>query len=127
MAARLYIISGAAGAGKTELLKMIQSQVAFKAVIAPKYSNRPERKGFDDITHVDQITDEEYTFVYPMNNYIYGIKPEEIMNLLGQGHNVFIILSDLRIVEEVKQLFGSLAISLYIYRNLTAEDLKKNP
>lgn len=126
MSARLYIISGSSGSGKTELLSLIQNQATFKAVVAPKYSNRDERKGeFDDIRHVDRINDEEYTFVYPMNNYTYGIKAEEIADLLGQGYNVFIVLSDLRIVEELKQFFGSIAVSLYIYRNLSPDQLKK--
>ena len=126
MSARLYIISGSSGSGKTELLSLIQNQATFKAVVAPKYSTRSERKGeFDDIRHVDGINDEEYTFVYPMNNYTYGIKAEEITDLIGQGYNVFIILSDLRIVEEVKQFFGSIAVSLYIFRNLSADQLEK--
>jgi guanylate kinase len=126
MSPRLYIISGSAGSGKTELLSLIKNQTTFKAVVAPKYSTRDERKGkFDDIRHVDRINDEDYTFVYPMNNYTYGIKAEEIADLLGQGCNVFIILSDLRIVEEVKHFFGSIAVSLYIYRNLSTYQLKK--
>lgn len=126
MSARLYIISGSSGSGKTELLDLIQNQATSKAVLAPKYSTRNERKGeFDDIRHVDRINDEEYTFVYPMNNYTYGIKAEEITDLLGRGYNVFIILSDLRIVEEVKQFFGSIAVSLYIFRNLSSDQLEK--
>lgn len=126
MSVRLYIISGASGSGKTILLNLIQNKTNFKAVVAPKYSTRPERKGeFDDIKHVDQINDEEYTFVYPMNDKIYGIKAKEIMDFLGQGYNVFIILSDLRIVEEVIKFFGGLAVSLYVYRNLSATQLKK--
>lgn len=126
MSARLCIISGSSGSGKTELLGLIQNQATFKAVLAPKYSTRDERNGeFDDIRHVDRINDEEYTFVYPMNNYTYGIKAEEITDLLGRGYNVFIILSDLRIVEEVKQFFGSIAVSLYIFRNLSADQLEK--
>lgn len=126
MPTRLYIISGASGSGKTTLLDLIQNKATFRAVVAPKYSTRPERKvKFDDIIHVEQINDAEYTFVYTMNNYIYGIRPEEIMDLLGQGYNVFIILSDLRIVEDVKHFFGSLALRLYIYRNLSAGQLKK--
>lgn len=126
MSARLYMISGHSGSGKTSLLSLLQNQDVFKAVVAPKYSTRPERKDeFDDIKHVDTINHEEYTFVYPMNNYTYGIKAEEIAEILGQGNNVFIILSDLRIVDEVKQFFGSIAVSLYIYRNLSAHQLKK--
>lgn len=126
MSARFYIISGSSGSGKTVLLDLIQNQCTFKAVIAPKYSTRSERKGeFDDIKHVAQINDEEYTFVYPMNNYIYGIRAGEVMDIIGQGYNVFIVLSDLRIVEEVKQFFGSIAVSLYIYRNLSPAQLGK--
>lgn len=126
MSARLYIISGAAGSGKSSLLHLIEEQAPFKAAISPKYSTRPKRKKeFDDIEHIKRINDKNYTFVYPMNNYIYGIKAGKIIDLLGQGYNVFIILSDLRIVEEVKQFFGSLAVNLYIYRNLSAAQLKK--
>lgn len=125
MSARLYIISGSPCSGKTELLGLIQSQATFNAHIAPKYSTRDERGGeFDDIEHVETITDKDYTFVYPRYDELYGIKAEEIAGLLRAGCNVFIILSDLRIMEEVKQFFGSLSVSLYIYRNLTDDQLE---
>jgi predicted ATPase len=35
MSPRLYIISGSAGSGKTELLSLIKNQTTFKAVVAP--------------------------------------------------------------------------------------------
>lgn len=126
MSASLYIISGASGSGKTLLLSLIDKQKNFKMVVAPKYSTRLRRKNdFDDIVHVDEINDEDYTFVYPMNNFVYGIKANEITKLLLNDYNIFIILSDLRVVQEVKQFFGSLAVSLYIYRNLTPSQLSK--
>jgi guanylate kinase len=126
MSARLYIISGSPCSGKTELLRLIQNQATFNAYIAPKYSTRDERGGkFDDIKHVNKINDKDYTFVYPRYHDLYGIKAEEITNILIQGYNVFIILSDLRIVEELKQFFGSLSVSLYIYRNLTDDQLER--
>lgn len=126
MAPRLFIISGSAGSGKSLLLKTIQSQSIFPAATAPKYSTRPERVNeFDDTKHVNQINDEEYTFVYPLQTHVYGIKAEEITALLAQGYNVFVALSDLRVVEEVKRYFGSLAVSLYIYRNLSSRQLRQ--
>ena len=126
MAPRLYIISGSAGSGKSLLLKSIANQPTFKAAIAPKYSTRPQRVNeFDDTNHVSEINDEEYTFVYPLQTHVYAIKAEEITARLAQGYNVFVALSDLRLVEEVKRYFGSLAVSFYIYRNLSSRQLRQ--
>lgn len=56
MSDRLYIISGESGSGKTILLNLIQNKTTFKAVVTPKYSTRPERKGeFDDIKRVTRV------------------------------------------------------------------------
>lgn len=126
MAPRLYIISGSAGSGKSLLLQTISSDPSLNGTIAPKYSTRPRRiNQFDDTEHVAQINDEEYTFVYPLQTNIYGIKADEVTALLARGYNVFVALSDLRVVEEVKHYFGSLAVSLYIYRNLSSSQLRQ--
>ena len=107
-------------------MKSIANQPTFKAAIAPKYSTRPQRVNeFDDTNHVSEINDEEYTFVYPLQTSVYAIKAEEITARLAQGYNVFVALSDLRLVEEVKRYFGSLAVKFYIYRNLSSRQLRQ--
>jgi guanylate kinase len=60
-----------------------------------------------------------------MNEHIYGIKASEVASVLAADCDAFVIISDLRIVAEVQRFFGSLAISLFVYRNLSGSQLKK--
>jgi guanylate kinase len=125
MVSRIYILSGGSGSGKTELLNsMLKSRPEF-AITPPKYSNREKRNKDDDINTIslDDFNDRAYTFVYSMNNNIYGFKAAEIIDCLKQGKSVFIIISDLRIIEEFKQHFGSLVSVIYIFRNISEDEL----
>lgn len=125
MPARIYVLSGGPGSGKTELLNMIRSDETLLPIIPPKYSDRLQRDPFDDIITVsssDDFNEEQYTFVYSMNNKIYGFKAEDIINCLKQGRNVFFIMSDIRVIDEIKKYFGAYVSVVYVFRNMTDEE-----
>ena len=82
------------------------------------------RVGFDDIRHVRSVDDAKYTFVYPMNEHTYGIRAEDIVSVLSRGKDAFVIVSDLRTVAAIKRHFGILAVSLFVFRNLSGSQLK---
>lgn len=127
MANRIYILSGGSGAGKTVLLNAMLSNNPKSAVTPPKYSDRKKRNPNDDINTItlDDFNNGAYTFVYSMNNNIYGFKATEIIECLEKGKNVFVIVSDLRIIEEFKKYFGSLVLVIYIFRNMSEEELNE--
>jgi len=125
MSSRIYILSGGSGSGKTELLNSMLLANAEKSVSSPKYSDRKKRNKNDDIitVNVEEFDKEEFTFVYSMNNNIYGLKAKEIVDCLKNGQNVFIIISDLRVIEEFKKHFGTLVSVIYIFRNMNEDEL----
>lgn len=125
MANRIYILSGGSGSGKTELLNAMLKKNPESAIAPPKYSNRKKRDENDDIhtVRVSSFNKPEYTFVYSVNNNIYGFKAKEIIDCLKNGKNVFVIISDFRVIEEFKKHFGSLVSVIYIFRSMTEEEL----
>jgi guanylate kinase len=127
MANRIYILSGGSGSGKTEVLNAMLKKNPDTAVTPPKYSDREKRNLDDDIITIpiNDFNKGKYTFVYAMNNNIYGFKASDIIKCLKKGKNVFIIISDLRIIEEIKKHFGSLVSVIYIFRNMTEDELTK--
>ena len=127
MANRIYILSGGSGAGKTVLLNSILEKNPNTSITPPKYSDREKRNSDDDIKTIatDDFNKEEYTFVYSMNNHTYGFRSVDIIDCLKKGKNVFIIISDLRIIKDFKKYFGSLVTVIYIFRNMSESDLNK--
>lgn len=127
MVARIYILAGGPGAGKTELLNLIKNKSSLNSISPPKYSNRNPRDRNDDVIRTDskEFDKEEFTFVYSMNNNIYGFKAVDIINCLREKKNVFIILSDIRVIEEFKKFFGVYVSVIYIFRNMNEKELTR--
>ena len=127
MANKIYILSGGSGAGKTVLLNAMLEKNPDTSITPQKYSDREKRNQDDDIKTIaiDDFNKEDYTFVYSMNNNFYGFKAIDIIDCLKKGKNVFIIISDFRIIEEIKKHFGSLVTVIYIFRNMSERELNK--
>jgi len=134
MSSRLYIITGASGSGKTTLLNSIASSnilsadTVLRAVRAPKYSEREVRTNqgdLDDIVHVENVRLGDFDIAYVINNIKYGIKLKPINELLRNGFNPFIIVSDFRIVRQLKALLGEKAKALYVSSAIDADKLRR--
>ncbi len=128
MKGNLYILSGASGSGKTTLLNIIVSKEL--VVKAPKYSERTVRKLIDgiddpedDIIHIDDITSSNCDIKYVINGKYYGIKTKEIIEILNSNRDCAVIISDLRIVQELKEKINESAISIYISSNISPDEL----
>jgi len=124
MNARIYILAGGSCSGKTTLLNLIEETDLLNAVILQKYSDRKERDGNDDVTHVDDIKNGDYSFVYYMQDNFYGFKLNEIIEPLKNGKNVFLIISDIRVIEEIRNYFGEFVSVLYLFRNMSDDEFE---
>jgi len=127
MSGNLYIISGASGSGKTTLLNGICGSSMgneLKIVKAPKYSERKRRDDDDDIIHVPEIKVGGYDIAYMINSIKYGIKTEEIVEILNNGMNALIVLSDFRIIRRMKEKFGKRTKTVYISSDIDPETLQ---
>lgn len=132
--AKLYILCGSSGCGKTTLMNSMTStdlkspSKKYNAVRAPKYSERDVRKKkgeIDDITHVDKIDLNIFSIAYAMNHTKYALKYSEIKQILNKGINVFVVVSDLRAIRHIKNHFNSDAKAIYVSSDIDAERLKR--
>lgn len=131
MHGKLYILSGASGSGKTTLLNNICGigcapfDDSLEAVRAPKYSERKRRNENDDIIHVERVDLDNFDLAYVINNTRYGLRYNEILELLATGRDAFIVLSDFRVVRRVKDALGDKARAIYISSAIDADRLRR--
>ncbi len=125
MKGRLFILNGASGSGKTELLNNLQKKNEFNIVKANKYSTRDRRNDNDDIIHCSNIDSTNFDLVYNLSGNRYGIKYSEIEKQLNENKNVFLILSYIRIVKILKQRYKDNVTVIYISSALDSERLNK--
>ena len=108
----LYIIAGASGSGKTTLLQnVVFTQNLCDA--ASKYSTRKRRPDIlidgktvvDDVSHLSlKNIEKRCDILYEINAYKYGINSLEIIQALGKGKNLIVILSDMRAIKILKKI-----------------------
>ena len=123
MSGNLYILTGAAGSGKTTLLNaIVKSKLAVKA---PKYSERPSRGPDDDIIHTDNIENSGCNIIYTINDRRYGINTNLIKEEIEREKDLFVSLSDLRIIRRLKSELGNRAKALYISSAIDEKKLEK--
>ncbi len=126
---RIYIICGGSGFGKSLLLNMVTNSHndELRASIPKKFTTRLSRSKSDDVKTVieEELNKEEYTFVYAMNGHMYAYRASCVISLLKKGRNVFLIISDLRLIDEIKKFFGALVTVIYVFRNMTDKEFDK--
>lgn len=144
----LYILSGPSGSGKTTLVNDLckaPDREALRTVVAPKYSTRDERGADDDVKQAFDADGRPFIalgmgpffdrygkpldlgptgidIAYAINKYQYGLSTGRISELLEQGKNVLIILSDFRVLRRLRHLFPANSKAVYI---ASAVDPKK--
>lgn len=126
--ARLIIVAGASGAGKTFMLLQL-SGYRDDIIAIKKYTTRSARKGEPKEESIDlkfnckpnDIKKCEYTYSYCGNNY--GIKKSEIDTILKKDKNPVIIVANCNTIAKIKRDYHD-ALVLYINSGLSGEDLK---
>lgn len=125
----LFVIDGAAGTGKTDLLEMVQNhEFGSNCVFLKKFTTRSPRteedKGSIDLVFVEeaefQIFSEEqyfYHYYYPtQKGKRYGFRKNELENCLMEKDNVFLIIRSARVIMDIIRDFpGINIVPLFIY------------
>ena len=113
----LFVIDGAAGTGKTDLLDFVRDRFepAGVATVIPKYTTRPRRREEKarnlalDLRFVTRKIFEQHAasssfYTYEYGGHRYGFAKADITAALERYNNVFIIVRDrltiLRLIEE---------------------------
>lgn len=126
--ARLIVVAGASGAGKTFMLSQLAN---YRSDVIPikKLTTRNPRKDEPTEESIDLKFNQEkniireckYTYHY-CGNY-YGIKKEEIDLILKQDKNPIVIVANCNTISKIKQDYHD-ALILYVISGLSGDDLK---
>ena len=126
---RLIIVAGASGAGKTFMLTELSR---YRSDIVPikKYTTRGPRKNEPKKETIDLhlcCTDEEVQeceYKYPFDGHHYGIRREEINDLLHKSKNPIVIVANCNTILKMKKDYPN-AIIMFVHSGLSGEDLKE--
>lgn len=126
--ARLIVVAGASGAGKTFMLSQLTNYrsdiIPIKKITTRKpRKNEPSEESIDLIfaQEVDRIKDCKYTYHY-CGNY-YEIQKEDIDNVLRKDKNPIVIVANCNTITKIKKDYHD-ALILYVNSGLSGDDLR---
>lgn len=135
---RLFVVVGSPASGKDELIKAVNILGSIHAQIVPKYTNRDWRWNDDEEMICERIPDNNGNMVrnpdYDIGNCdiiycnygtIYGIKTNDIWEGLKAGVHQVLVVSNIDALNKLKEIFGELAVFLYVYSEIQREDYLK--
>lgn len=127
--ARLIVVAGASGAGKTFMLTQLAN---YRDDIVPvkKYTTREARKGEPDEESIDlklkqdtkNIRNCQYT--YQFCGHYYGIKKGDIDSVLRENKSPIVIVANCDTIVKIKRDYHD-ALILYVVSGLSGQDLKE--
>ena len=115
--AHIITLTGPAHCGKSLIgsIFMKYKDDYFKPLQVAKYTTRKPRVKDEDVKCVDKIPS-KCDLVYEQYGVRYGIELEKLYGYLEEGITPIIVINDIRAVEDLKSVFGSLVISIFLYR-----------
>lgn len=141
---KLFIIDGAAGTGKTDMIEYIRQKYSSQATILSKYTTRLKRteeidkncdlvfvsnNDFDNMKNNNKCDFYSYNYGDKENGFFkYGFYKESIVNALQEFEFVIIIVRNKQLIDRLLLDFKNIAfvVPVFIYtdRNLVIERLK---
>jgi guanylate kinase len=132
----LFLIDGASGTGKTDLINYI-SNFKTSTSYVKKYTTREERQYEKesneklDLIHIDEeeFNRKNFEYVYTYGGKKYGFTNKQIVDAFKNSDNVFIIVRDVTTIRQLKESYSYLnVVSFFIYtdKNLITYRLKKD-
>lgn len=112
-------LTGPSGAGKSTAIELIikKSSLEFNPVCIPKYTTREKRSDdkFTEVICVKKLP-KSCDLVYQQYDARYGLSIKQIVKQLENGYSPIVVLNDIRIIQEIKSIFGDLAKTIFLFR-----------
>lgn len=115
--AHIITLTGPAHCGKSTISHMFMKFKGdrFNPVAVQKYTTRVPRKNDDDVICVEKIP-LQCDLVYEQYGVRYGVELKNLYDKLEEGYTPIIVINDIRAVEDLKAVLGSLVYSIFLYR-----------
>lgn len=115
----LITLTGPSQAGKSKVIELFlkHKNKVFLPVGVPKFTTRKPRSD-DKPSEVITVSSlpGELDLVYQQYDVRYGVSSEAIVEQLKKGFSPILVLNDIRLIIDVKKMFGSLTRSIFLFR-----------
>lgn len=115
----LITLTGPSQAGKSKAIELFltHASTTFLPVVVPKFTTREPRPD-DKSAEVQTVPSlpGNLDLVYEQYGSRYGVSSLTILEALRRGHSPILVLNDVRLITDVKNMFGSLARSVFLFR-----------
>ena len=131
-------VVGSPDSEKDELIKAVNLLGSIHAQIVSKHTNRDWRWDDEEEMICKRILDstgkrvknpnfniENCYIVYQNYGTIYGIKTDDIWEGLKKGIHQVLVVSNINALNKLKEIFGELAVFLYVYSEINKEEYLK--
>lgn len=137
MLKKLFLIDGAAGTGKTDLVEYVKNKY-HNANVLKKYTTRSIRDSeIKDNLDLIFLSEKEFTQknledknVYPYGGYSYGFDENELLDSLEKYEFTLLIIRNIQIIKrlQIDYKYKAIVIPVYIYtdRNLVVDRLRSD-
>lgn len=115
----LITLTGPSQAGKSKAIELFMNHksTSFLPVAVPKFTTRHPRAD-DKPSEVQTMASlpGDLDLVYQQYDDRYGVSSMTILEQLKRGLSPILVLNDVRVITDVKNMFGSLARSIFLFR-----------
>ncbi|MDR2719595.1 MAG: hypothetical protein LBC03_02170 [Nitrososphaerota archaeon] len=127
--ARLIIVAGASGAGKSFLLEQLarlhkEIQPVKKMTTRPARTTESANGSLDLLFSCSDVQVQNCDYVYHYCEHNYGIKKSDIDSILAKGQSPIVIVARCSMIERIKDDYKA-SLVLYIQNVLSGKDLEK--
>lgn len=121
----VVLVFGASGSGKSTLMEYL-TRAGRQYSIHIKGTDRAKRN-YDgiEIKYVNQVTAEEYDYIYETYGYRYGIQKAQIDAAITAKKDHFIICNDIGVIRNVKLDYGSRVKVIFHHFDAPREAIRK--
>lgn len=123
--AHILTLTGATGAGKSVTLRYVEQRRGpeFDPVVIQKYTTRARRTAEDEKESKPvKMMPPECDLVYEQYGVRYGLSLQSLHSNVAAGRTPILVVNDIRVLDEIREVFGPLMRSIYVFREIPSID-----